>query len=107
VQDLQESFWGDFQGRTREAMKRLLEADAEQQMADYLGLKWHEQASQQQPRVDYRNGFYQRDYVTPLGVIRLLIPRQRGSQFAFRRLLQFTGYRQLRVASRFVSAHEG
>src|SRR6266567_4190129 len=42
VRDLQESFWGDFQGRTREMLKKLLEADAEQQMADYLGLKWLE-----------------------------------------------------------------
>jgi hypothetical protein len=32
----------------------LLESDAEQQMADYLGLKWHERAAE---RVDYRNGF--------------------------------------------------
>ena len=29
VRDLQESFWGDFQGKTREVLKRLLEADAE------------------------------------------------------------------------------
>jgi transposase-like protein len=81
VQDLQESFWGDFQGRTREAMKRLLEADAEQQMADYLGLKWYERPAEEQPRVDYRNGFYERDYVTPLGVIRLRIPRTRQRSF--------------------------
>lgn len=81
VQDLQESFWGDFQGRTREAMKRLLEADAEQQMADYLGLKWHERAGGEKPRIDYRNGFYERDYVTPLGVIRLRIPRTRQRSF--------------------------
>jgi hypothetical protein len=60
VRDLQESFWGDFQERTREALKKLLEADAQKQMADYLGLKWHE-----------------RDYVTPLGAIRLRIPRTR------------------------------
>ena len=26
VQDLQESFWGDFQGRTRETLQKLLEA---------------------------------------------------------------------------------
>ena len=39
VQDLQESFWGDFQGRTREVLKQPLERDAEQQMAEYLGLK--------------------------------------------------------------------
>ena len=56
VQDLQESFWGDFQGKTREVLKRLLETDAEQQMEEYLGLKWHELASRDE-RVDYRNGF--------------------------------------------------
>src|SRR6266568_2045397 len=64
VRDLQESFWGDFQGRTREMLKKLLETDAEQQMADYLGLKWHERAN-----------------VTPLGVIRLRIPRTRQCSF--------------------------
>ncbi len=80
VQNLQESFWGDFQGRTREMLKKLLESDAEQQMADYLGLKWHERARPEE-RVDYRNGFYERDYVTPLGVIRLRIPRTRQRSF--------------------------
>jgi transposase-like protein len=80
VQDLQESFWGDFQGRTREMLKKFLQADAEQQMADYLGLKWHERA-QPVERVDYRNGFYERDYVTPLGLVRLRIPRTRQRSF--------------------------
>jgi transposase-like protein len=80
VQDLQESFWGDFQGQTRQRLKELLEKDAEQQMAEYLGLKWHERAAPAE-RVDYRNGFYQRDYVTPLGVIRLRIPRTRLRSF--------------------------
>jgi putative transposase len=80
VRDLQESFWGDFQGRTREMLKKLLESDAEQQMADYLGLKWHERAKPVE-RVDYRNGFYERDYVTPLGGIRLRIPRTRERSF--------------------------
>ena len=80
VQDLQESFWGDFQGRTRELLKKLLEADAEQRMAEYLGLRWHERANPEE-RVDYRNGFYERDYVTPLGVLRLRIPRSRQRSF--------------------------
>ena len=80
VQDLQESFWGDFQGRTREVLKKLLEKDAEQQMAEYLGLKWHERVRPAE-RVDYRNGFYERDYVTALGVIRLRIPRTRQRSF--------------------------
>jgi putative transposase len=80
VQDLQESFWGDFQGQTREVLKRLLETDAEQRMAEYLGLRWHERSDAEQ-RVDYRNGFYERDYVTPLGVLRLRIPRTRLRSF--------------------------
>jgi transposase-like protein len=80
VQDLQESFWGDFQGRTREMLKKFLQADAEQQMADYLGLKWHER-TEPVKRVDYRNGFYERDYVTPMGLVRLRIPRTRQRSF--------------------------
>lgn len=80
VRDLQESFWGDFQGQTRQMLKKLLETDAEQRMAEYLGLKWHERAKAEE-RVDYRNGFYERDYVTPLGVIRLRIPRTRERSF--------------------------
>jgi transposase-like protein len=80
VRDLQESFWGDFQGRTREVLKKPLESDAEQQMATYLGLKWHERAEPGQ-RVDYRNGFYERDYMTQLGTIRLRIPWTRERSF--------------------------
>ncbi len=81
VQDVQESFWGDFQGKTREVLQKLLEADSEQQMADYLGLKWYERAPQEQRRVDSRNGSYQRDYVTPLGVIRFRVRRTRQRSF--------------------------
>jgi len=81
VRDLQESFWGDFQGRTRETLQKLLEADSEQQMADYLGLKWHERAAGEAGRIDYRNGFYQREYVIPLGVIRLRVSRTRLRSF--------------------------
>jgi len=61
-------------------LKKLLEADAEQQMAEHLGLQWHERARSAK-RVDYRNGFYERDYVTALGVIRLRIPRTRQRSF--------------------------
>jgi putative transposase len=81
VRNLQESFWGDFQGQTRQRLKELLEKDAEQQMAEYLGLRWHERARDEQPRVDSRNGFYERNYVTALGVIQLRIPRTRLRSF--------------------------
>lgn len=57
-------------------LKKFLQADAEPQMADYLGLKWHERGKPVE-RADYRNGFYERDYVTPLSIVRLRIPRTR------------------------------
>jgi len=81
VQDVQESFWGDFQGRTRETLKKLLEADSQQQMAEYLGLQWHERATGEAGRIDYRNGFYQRRYVTPWGVLGLRVSRTRLRSF--------------------------
>ena len=81
VREMQESLWGDFQGRTRETLQRLLEADSEQQMAEYLGLKWHERPAGEAGRVDYRNGFYEREYVTPLGPIRFRVSRTRLRSF--------------------------
>lgn len=81
VRELQESFWGDFQGRTRETLKRLMEADSEQQMEEYLGLKWHAQAAEGEEGVDSRNGYYERDLVTRLGVIRLRVRRCRQRSF--------------------------
>ncbi len=81
VQDLQESFWGDLQGKTRAVLKELLEKDSEQQMAEYLGLQWYERAREERPRPDSRNGFYERDYVTPLGVIRFQVRRTRKRSF--------------------------
>lgn len=81
VRNLQESFWGDFQGQTRQRLKELLEKDAEQQMAEYLGFRWYERAREPEQRVDARNGFYERNYVTAMGVLRLRIPRTRQRSF--------------------------
>src|SRR6266851_4627517 len=81
VRELQDSFWGDFQGRTRETLQKLLETDSEQQMADYLGLKWYERPAGEAGRIDYRNGFYEREYVVPLGVLRLRVSRTRLRSF--------------------------
>lgn len=81
VRDLQESFWGDFQGRTRETLQKLLEADSQQQMAEYLGLQWHERAAGGAGRIDYRNGYYEREYVTRFGVIRFRVSRTRLRSF--------------------------
>jgi len=60
--DLKESFWGDLQGQARQTLKSLLEVDAEQQMEEYLGLRWYERPLEGEERADSRNGFYERDY---------------------------------------------
>jgi putative transposase len=78
LRDLKESFWGDWQGEVRDTLKKLLEADSEQRMEEYLGLRWYERSEE---REDSRNGFYERDYVTPWGVIRFRVRRTRQQSF--------------------------
>lgn len=79
--DLKESFWGDLRGQARQTLKTLLDVDAEQQMEEYLGLRWYQRPPEGEVRADSRNGFYERDYVTPLGIIRLRVPRTRRRSF--------------------------
>lgn len=81
LRNLKESFWGDLQGQVKRTVKELLEADSEQQMEKYLGLKWYERAEEGQARTDSRNGHYERDYVTPWGVVRFRVRRARGRSF--------------------------
>jgi transposase-like protein len=80
-EELRESCWGQVRWRTQHLLQQLLEADSQQQLAQYLGLAPYERAQEPEERVDSRNGFYQRDYVTPLGVIRLRIRRTRKRSF--------------------------
>jgi putative transposase len=79
--DLKEEFWSDLRGQARQALKALLDVDAEQQMEEYLGLRWYQRPPQGEVRIDSRNGFYERDYVTSLGIIRLRVPRTRRRSF--------------------------
>jgi putative transposase len=81
VKDLQESFWGDLYGQTKQFWKEVLERDSEEQMARYLGLDPYERGGVDKPRRDSRNGFYERDYVTILGNIRLRLRRTRKKTF--------------------------
>ena len=80
VHDLKESFWGDVYGQTRLAWKRFWEAESMRQRDSYMKTGWYDRA-ESGARVDYRNGFYERDFVTRLGTIRLRIARTRGRNF--------------------------
>ncbi len=81
VKDLQESFWGDVYGKTKQFWKQILEEDSEASMARYLGLSLYERGSEEKPRQDSRNGWYERDYSTLLGTIRLRLRRTRKRTF--------------------------
>jgi transposase-like protein len=80
-QEAAEEFWGQVRWRTQHALQQMLEADSEQQMADYLGLARYERSPEAEERVDSRNGCYERDYVTPVGSIRIRVRRTRKRSF--------------------------
>jgi len=80
-EEARERFLGQIYWRTQLALQQLLEADSQQQMTEYLGLKPYERSDEPEERVDSRNGYYQRDYVTPMGSIRLRVRRTRKRSF--------------------------
>ena len=81
VENLKDSFRGDLQGQTRRALEAILKADSEQQMEKHIGLKWHERPAEGERRIDYRNGCYVRNYVTPVGTIQVQVSRTRQRSF--------------------------
>jgi len=78
VQDVKESFWGDLNGKAQAAMKGLLEAESRRQRDRYL---CREAYARRQRSSEYRNGYYERDFVTRFGTLRLRIARTRGRAF--------------------------
>lgn len=77
--DVQESFWGDLYGCTKLAWKNFFELDSQRLRDRYCGLQAYERRPRTEP--DYRNGFYERDFVTRFGTIRVRIARTRKQNF--------------------------
>jgi putative transposase len=80
-QEAAEDFLGQIRWKTQHILQQMLEADSEQQMADYLGRQPYQRSEEPAEQIDSRNGFYERDYVTPLGSIRLRVRRTRKRSF--------------------------
>ena len=78
LEDLKDSFWGDVCGKTRLCLKRWLEQDSLDQRDQYMRQEPGE--SSEGPSKRYRNGFYERDWVTKFGTIRLRIARTRDKE---------------------------
>ena len=84
---MKESFWGDLYGQTKLAWKQFFEAESERQRDRYAaGQRISGGAGRRQ---DYRNGYYERDFVTRFGTIRLRVARTRGKSFLPRGLEPF------------------
>ena len=79
LSDLKESFWGDLEGRTKLAWKHLFEAESERLRDRYAVLDSYERGLRQPSQC--RNGFYERDFVTRFGTLRLRIARARDRSF--------------------------
>lgn len=77
--DLKEGFWGDLEAKTRLAWKHFLESESERMRNLYMGCESYERGTR--PAGSYRNGYYERDFVTRFGTVRLKIARTRGKSF--------------------------
>jgi putative transposase len=69
---------GDFKPMARQELKRLMETQLEEEMAEYLGVARYGRAGD---RSDYRNGHYTRHLLTEMGDLELLVPRSRKGGF--------------------------
>src|SRR5205814_8101460 len=90
--EMKESFWGDLYGQTKLAWQRFFELQSERQRDRYSG--WGRYERRRGRRRVYRNGYYERDFVTRFGTIRLRVARTREKSFLPRGLQPF----QRRVA---------
>jgi putative transposase len=80
VSDLKETFWGDLYGKTRILWKQFWEAESMRERSRYLATDSYERVEKEKRR-GYRNGYYERDFVTRLGTLRIRIARERGRSF--------------------------
>jgi putative transposase len=85
VEDVKESFWGDLYGKTKLAWKRVLEEVSRQERDRYLCVDEYERAGER----EYRNGFYERSFVTIFGTLVVRIARARTQSFLPRALERF------------------
>ncbi len=77
--EMKESFSGDLYGRAQLAWKKYFEAESERLRNLYSG--WASYQRSPAPGRDYRNGYYERDFVTRFGILRLRIARTRRKNF--------------------------
>jgi putative transposase len=76
--DLREDFWGDLAQHTRQSWQDFLGRLSVEARDRYLGVRDYERSPE---RTDARNGFYEGDFVTRLGTLRVRVARTRQRTF--------------------------
>jgi transposase-like protein len=76
----EEEIWGDLKMEAQVFLKRVLEGAMEDEVMDYVGISRRYQRCEQ--RATQRNGYYERDLETELGLVRELeVPRTRDGGY--------------------------
>jgi len=81
VAELQESFWGDLQGRVQQAAQKFFQQLSERQRDLHMVSRRYQRSEQ---RRDYRNGYFWRSFVTRFGVLRCALPAAASGDFCRR-----------------------
>src|SRR5439155_19527132 len=80
--EMKESFWDDLYGQTKLAWQRFFELQSERQRDRSSG--WGRYERRRGRRRVYRNGYYEREFVTRFGPVRLRVARTRERGFLAR-----------------------
>jgi transposase-like protein len=78
VTDGREQLWGDLTQHTRQIWADFLGRLSVEARDQYLGVRAYKRSP---ARADARNGFYERDFVTRLGTVRVRVARSGGGRF--------------------------
>ncbi|OQW30341.1 MAG: hypothetical protein A4E19_10575 [Nitrospira sp. SG-bin1] len=76
--DIRDQFWGDLARHTRQSWQNFLGRLSIEARDRYLGVREYERSLE---RPDTRNGFYERDFGTRLGTLRVRVARTRQQTF--------------------------
>ena len=90
LEEVKEGFWGDLYGKTKLLWQGFWEEQSRRERDRFLGAKDHERVGKR----EYRNGFYERKFVTIFGTLVVKVARSRGQSFLRRGCNGFSGGRR-------------
>lgn len=92
-ENYEDEFWRDTDKFFKSLLKTLMEVTMEEEVEVFTGAEWHKRS---QTRIDYRNGYRYRDFLTKQGWIEdIRVPRLRKTKF---RTKVFKNYQRRQAA---------